>query len=84
MLHLPKFRAGYDFLLLREQAGEDCQQLGQWWTEYQTLDEHHRQQMLKELEQNQQEVGANVNQEQKIAVAPDDLILVTVFNRQST
>lgn len=50
VLHLPKFRAGYDFLLLREQAGEDCQQLGQWWTEYQTLDEQKRQFMVKELE----------------------------------
>lgn len=32
-----RFRAAYDFLLLREQAGEDCGNLGEWWTEYQTL-----------------------------------------------
>lgn len=30
-----RFRAGYDFLLLREQAGEDLNNLGQWWTQFQ-------------------------------------------------
>jgi poly(A) polymerase len=32
-----RFRAAYDFLLLREQAGEDTGGLGQWWTEFQAL-----------------------------------------------
>jgi poly(A) polymerase len=32
-----RFRAAYDFLLLREQAGEDTGQLGQWWTDTQEL-----------------------------------------------
>ena len=32
-----RFRAAYDFLLLREQAGEECQGLGAWWTQFQTL-----------------------------------------------
>lgn len=32
-----RFRAAYDFLLLREQAGEDTGQLGQWWTDMQEL-----------------------------------------------
>ena len=32
-----RFRAAYDFLLLREQAGEDTGGLGQWWTEIQDL-----------------------------------------------
>ncbi len=31
----PRFRAGYDFLLLREQAGEIESGLGEWWTKYQ-------------------------------------------------
>lgn len=30
-----RFRAAYDFLLLREQSGEALNDLGQWWTEYQ-------------------------------------------------
>jgi poly(A) polymerase len=32
-----RFRAAYDFLLLREQAGEDTGELGKWWTEFQEL-----------------------------------------------
>lgn len=31
----PRFRAAYDFVLLREQAGEDMDGLGAWWTKYQ-------------------------------------------------
>ena len=30
-----RFRAAYDFLLLREQAGEDCDGLGATWTRLQ-------------------------------------------------
>jgi poly(A) polymerase len=30
-----RFRAAYDFLVLREAAGEHLEGLGQWWTEYQ-------------------------------------------------
>jgi len=32
-----RFRAAYDFLLLREQSGEETQGLGDWWTHFQTL-----------------------------------------------
>lgn len=32
-----RFRAAYDFMLLREQAGEDTGNLGAWWTEFQEL-----------------------------------------------
>ncbi len=31
----PRFRAAYDFLLLREQAGEPLGDLAKWWTEFQ-------------------------------------------------
>ena len=31
----PRFRAGYDFLLLREESGIETNGLGQWWTKYQ-------------------------------------------------
>ncbi len=31
----PRFRAAYDFLLLREQAGEIDAGLGEWWTQHQ-------------------------------------------------
>jgi poly(A) polymerase len=35
LLSHPKFRAAYDFLLLRAQAGEEVQELADWWTEFQ-------------------------------------------------
>jgi poly(A) polymerase len=37
LLAHPKFRAAYDFLLLRAQAGEVEQELADWWTSYQTV-----------------------------------------------
>lgn len=40
-----RFRAAYDFLLLREQAGEKTDQLGEWWTEYQEATEERKQAM---------------------------------------
>lgn len=49
LLEHPRFRAAYDFLLVREHACEDTQGLGAWWTEYQDADTERRRQMLKEL-----------------------------------
>lgn len=45
----PRFRAAYDFLLMREDAGEDLQGLGQWWTHYQEADDDQRIAMVKAL-----------------------------------
>jgi poly(A) polymerase len=44
-----RFRAGYDFLLLREQAGEVEPGLGDWWTRYQEEDEHGRMELVRQL-----------------------------------
>ena len=35
LLAHPKFRAAYDFLILRGQAGEEVQELVDWWTDFQ-------------------------------------------------
>ncbi len=35
-----RFRAAYDFVLLREQCGENLKGLGNWWTNYQETDEY--------------------------------------------
>lgn len=45
-LHNQRFRAGYDFLLLREQAGEIESGLGEWWTEYQDAGDSQRRTMV--------------------------------------
>lgn len=49
LLEHPRFRAAYDFLLLREQAGEDLGGLGAWWTRFQAVDENTREQMVADL-----------------------------------
>ena len=48
-LQHPRFRAAYDFLLVREAAGEIEPGLGQWWTEFQQGDERAQEKMLSEL-----------------------------------
>lgn len=38
----PRFRAAYDFLLLRGESGEALDELCTWWTEFLTMDEAQR------------------------------------------
>src|SRR5690606_5872593 len=45
----PRFRAAYDFLLLREEAGEQTDGLGRWWTDFQNTDKGQQERMLEEL-----------------------------------
>ena len=49
LLQHPRFRAAYDLLLLREEAGELEPGLGDWWTRYQTADEAQRAELCKGL-----------------------------------
>lgn len=48
-LEHPRFRAAYDFLLLREEAGEQLQGLGMWWTSFQDSDADERAKLLKDV-----------------------------------
>ncbi len=51
-LEQPRFRAAYDFLLLRQQAGEaGLDEICEWWTLFQTVDAHERKQMCQALQQ---------------------------------
>src|SRR5690606_12217162 len=57
LLENPRFRAGYDFLLLRESAGEETGELGQWWTDYQDASDSERRAMIRELSSRQDDGG---------------------------
>lgn len=46
LLSHPRFRAGYDFLLLRAESGEVDNALANWWTQFQDADEVQRAAML--------------------------------------
>ncbi|MDO4641193.1 MAG: polynucleotide adenylyltransferase PcnB [Neisseria sp.] len=45
LLSQQRFRAAYDFLILRAQLGEVSQELADWWTVFQHADETQRQEM---------------------------------------
>ena len=46
LLEHKRFRAAYDFLVLRSQAGEADPELAQWWTRFQEIDDAERRQMV--------------------------------------
>jgi poly(A) polymerase len=47
LLEVPRFRAAYDFLLLRCESGEADPELGLWWDEFQDASEERRAEMLR-------------------------------------
>lgn len=46
----PRFRAAYDFLLLREAAGENTGGTGTWWTQFQAGDRAGQETMIEALQ----------------------------------
>ncbi|MBX2858506.1 MAG: polynucleotide adenylyltransferase PcnB, partial [Cellvibrionaceae bacterium] len=61
----PRFRAAYDFLLLREQSGEDLGGLGDWWTKFQDADENDQQALLKQASSHRKKSRKPRNRAQK-------------------
>ncbi|SFW87692.1 polynucleotide adenylyltransferase PcnB [Pseudomonas sp. NFACC10-1] len=57
LLDNSRFRAGYDFLLLRETAGEQTEGLGQWWTDYQDCNDSERRDMIRDLSNKPEAAG---------------------------
>ena len=49
ILNHPRFRAAYDFLLLREKAAKDSQGMGDWWTQFQKVNRPGKIELLKAL-----------------------------------
>ena len=49
LLGHPKFRAAYDFLVLRERSGESLGDAGAWWTQIQESDEFGRDALIRSL-----------------------------------
>jgi poly(A) polymerase len=54
LLSHKRFRAAYDFLLLREDVGEDLEGLGAWWTQYQQANPEQQQALQATVEGNPQ------------------------------
>ena len=49
ILNHPRFRAAYDFLLLREQVSNDKQGMGDWWTQFQKINRPAKIELLQAL-----------------------------------
>ena len=48
LLTNPRFRAAYDFLLLRAESGEDVAEHAKWWTRFQEVEDGERHSMAEE------------------------------------
>mgnify|MGYP003557726365 FL=1 len=49
LMESKRFRAAYDFLLLRAHAGEESQELADWWTHFQEVDADGKAEMVRNL-----------------------------------
>ncbi len=49
LLNHPRFRAAYDFLLIRALSGDEDPSLAEWWTDFQSADEEERQSLIQSL-----------------------------------
>ena len=57
----PRFRAAYDFLLLRSETGGVDSELGEWWTNYQNANENEQRKMTQPGRNNQKKSGFKRN-----------------------
>ena len=48
LLHIPKFRAGYDFMLLRSQLDFVDKSIVDWWTKFQEVGDDERMEMIRQ------------------------------------
>lgn len=58
LLSHPRFRAAYDFLLLRSQAGDVDAELTDWWTRFQQADEAEQKKMTRPAKNGRRKGGS--------------------------
>lgn len=68
MVEHPRFRAGYDFLLLRAQSGNAPAELAQWWTDFYHGDEDARANLLQAIKKSS--TTSTRRRRKKKAIAP--------------
>lgn len=72
LLEHPRFRAGYDFLLLRAEAGEVDASLGAWWTDFIEADPEAREAMQAALGAGEAAGGTKRRRRRKKKPAAED------------
>ncbi|MDC3313613.1 polynucleotide adenylyltransferase PcnB, partial [Gammaproteobacteria bacterium] len=55
-----RFRAAYDFLLVREQASGDKGGLGKWWTDFQKNDDSLRGSLITRMNEKSDEESSKI------------------------
>jgi poly(A) polymerase len=56
----PRFRAAYDFLLVRESASRDKNGLGKWWTDFQKNDDSLRGSLISRINEKSDEESSKI------------------------
>ena len=56
----PRFRAAYDFLLVRERASADKSGLGKWWTDFQKNDDSLRGSLISRMNEKTDEESSKI------------------------
>jgi poly(A) polymerase len=64
-MNQPRFRAAYDFLLLRAAVGDDVQTLCDWWTAFQAGDENARKKLINGLDDLKKKKHKKINHRRK-------------------
>ena len=67
----PRFRAGYDFLLLRSETGGGDPELAEWWTKYQHASENEQRKMTQPPRNPQNGKSGRKRSYQRKATAPN-------------
>lgn len=83
----PRFRAGFDFLLMREQTGDKAVgTMGQWWHDYQTLSNDQRERAIADLNRLQQRLQRQrkTNDQDAEPIAPLTPVISETANEVST
>jgi poly(A) polymerase len=60
-----RFRAAYDFMLLRSQCGEVDPKIAVWWTDFQEVEGHDRERMIREERERLRNAGVVVPTKKK-------------------
>ena len=63
MLDHPRFRAAYDFLLIRASSGEISHELADWWTAFESAPEDEKEGMLIDIQQKKHQVAVKESSE---------------------
>ncbi|MEC7120545.1 MAG: polynucleotide adenylyltransferase PcnB [Pseudomonadota bacterium] len=91
LVTLPRFRAAFDFLYLREQVADgQTEGMGQWWHDYQALDNDQREQAIRlfnrqQLRQRrQQPIAVLATSERVVAIDPNATLADLAIQAEAT